>query len=823
MNMILNLNGIWKMKCTDENNWYKANVPGTVFNDLLNNGVIDDPFYRDNEIKALEIAAKDYEYKREFYIDKELLNHKRLVLCCKGLDTLAEIRINDKPVGRTKNMHRTYEFDIKEYVHEGENTIHIIFESSLEYVRKKNEENPLWGAEDAVKGFPHIRKGHCTFGWDWGPQIPDLGIWRDIFIRGYSFGKLDDVYITQKHEEGKVGLLIKADIENFCGELLDLEVTVTSPDGEVIASKTKTKDNKNHIYLDIENPKLWWPNGYGEQPLYTVEVKLKNKDVELDSKKFRIGLRTIKINRQRDEWGESFEFVVNGKDIFAMGANYIPEDSILARCSRERTEYLIKSCVEANFNTIRVWGGGIYPEDYFFDLCDEYGLIVWQDFMFACAIYEVTDEFIENVEEEAIDNIKRIRHHACLGLWCGNNEIESGWFYWDFERKARHKTGYIKLFEIVLPELVKKYDPNNFYWPSSPSSGGGFENPDDENTGDVHYWDVWHGLKPFTYYRNFKFRFVSEFGFQSFPSEKTIESFTLPEDRNIFSYVMERHQKNGAANGKILYYLSETFKYPKDFSSLIYVSQLLQAEAIKYGVEHWRRNRGRCMGAIYWQLNDCWPVASWSSIDYYGRWKALHYFARKFFAPVLLSVNDEGTQVEFHVTNETMENVKGSVVWKLRNVKEEILKEGKVSFEIAPLMAKKLKTLDFKDVLSSYNDKMETYLEYRLYTEKGIESEGTLLFVKPKHFLLKDPEIKAEITEKEDRYLISLTSKALAKYVELNIEGEDIIFMDNYFDLVPGNEKVIEIEKDIFTSVKDIESLKDNLKIRSLFDTVEQM
>ena len=307
------------------------------------------------------------------------------------------------------------------------------------------------------------------------------------------------------------------------------------------------------------------------------------------------------------------------------------------------------------------------------------------------------------------------------------------------------------------------------------------------------------------------------------PIRKTIESFTLPEDRNIFSYVMERHQKNGAANGKILYYLSETFKYPKDFSSLIYVSQPLQAEAIKYGVEHWRRNRGRCMGAIYWQLNDCWPVASWSSIDYYGRWKALHYFAKKFFAPVLLSVNDRDTQVELHVTNETMENVKGSIVWKLRNNESDILKEGKVNFEIAPLKTGIFETLDFKDVLHSYHKKMETYLEYQLHTAKGEQSEGALLFVKPKHFLFKNPDIKAEVTEKENGYLISLTSKALAKYVELQIEGEDVIFTDNYFDLVPGNKKVIEVKKDTLTKIKDVKSLKDNLKIRSLFETVEQL
>ena len=379
-----------------------------------------------------------------------------------------------------------------------------------------------------------------------------------------------------------------------------------------------------------------------------------------------------------------------------MGANYIPEDNLLARTSFEKTEKLLKDSVEANFNMVRIWGGGHYPEDYFFDLCDRLGLIVWQDFMFACSAYQLTDEFLDTVKKEAVDNIKRLRHHASLGIWCGNNEVEEGWVYWGWPQDPKRKTDYIKLFEFILPDIVKEHDPETFYWSSSPSSGGGFDEPRDPNRGDMHYWEVWHGLKPFTEYRKYFFRFCSEFGFQSFPALKTVESFTLPEDRNIFSHVMESHQKNSGANGKILYYLSENFLYPKDFDSLLYASQLLQAEAIKYGVEHWRRNRGRCMGSLYWQLNDCWPVASWSSIDSFGRWKALHYFAKKFYSPILLSIEEEGKTASIHVTNETMQDVQGLIEWKLRTNTSEVLKEGLAEINVEKLSARKGVELSLK-------------------------------------------------------------------------------------------------------------------------------
>lgn len=814
----LDLNGIWRMKKTISTDWVEGKVPGSVFNDLLIAEKISDPFYRDNEDQAIEIASHDYEYEREFFIDNNILNCDSIVLCCEGLNTLAQIAINGHEVGSTNNMHRTYEFDIRELIDEGRNTINVKFFSPVKYVEQKHQEKPLWGEPKTIVGYPHLRQGHYMLGWDWGPQIPDLGIWRNIYICGFNFGRLEDVYITQKHEGDKVFLDVRIKHVQWDADELMIEVKCTSPEGIEINKLTEASISENHIYIEIDNPQLWWPNGYGKQHLYCVQVCLKKGIEIIDSKNMNIGLRTLRVRQEKDQWGESFELEVNSISIFAMGANYIPEDNILFRCNYERSEKLLKDCIEANFNCIRVWGGGVYAEDYFYDLCDKYGLIVWQDLMFACAVYEMTEEFTENIIKEVEDNIKRIRHHACLGVWCGNNEMEWGWVEWDFPKTAKLRTDYIKQFEIILPEVAGKTDPNTFYWVASPSSGGGFESPNKENIGDVHYWEVWHSLKPFTEYRKYFFRFCSEFGFQSFPCLKTVESFTLPEDRNIFSYIMEKHQKDGAANGKILYYLSENFKYPKDFDSLLYTSQILQAEAIKYGVEHWRRNRGRCMGAIYWQLNDCWPVASWSSIDYYGRWKALHYFAKRFFSPVLISACEEGKGVELHVTNDTQTLVQGIIIWKLRDNRSNVLKEDSVVVEVAPLSAKICIKLDFSDILTDTKTLRSTYLEYLFKVDGRNMSSGTVLFVKSKHFEYINPEIGTSITEELNRFVVKVSSKAFAQYVELDLKDADCRLSDNYLDLSAGESRGIEIKKDSLSRDLTLNELKELLKCRSIFD-----
>lgn len=814
----LGLGGSWKMRRTDESGWIAGNVPGSVFNDLLKAGKIADPFYRDNEDEAKVIASYDYEYEREFGITPDLLAYDRLFLRCEGLDTLTEIRINDSLAAKTDNMHRTYEFDIKGYLHNGINKISILLYSPLALMEKKHKEQPLYHSEGTMPGYYYIRKAHCMFGWDWGPQIPDCGIWRDISIVGFNTARLDDVYVVQAHEAGKVTLDIRARVEEWDTAALSLEAVITAPDGKELHTSANVTGFENHTTVDIDNPELWWPNGFGKQPLYRVQVRLKAGGELLDDADLPIGLRRLRVKREKDQWGETFEFEVNGCSIFAMGADYIPEDNLLSRCSPERTERLIKDCVEANFNCIRVWGGGIYPEDYFYDLCDRYGLLVWQDLMFACAVYEMTPEFADNIRQEARDNIKRLRHHAALGLWCGNNEMEWGWAEWNFEKKPKLRTDYIKQFEVLLPEVAQECDPNTLYWPSSPSSGGSFDRPNDDNMGDVHYWEVWHSQKPFTEYRNHYFRFCSEFGFQSFPCLKTVEAFTLPEDRNVFSRIMEQHQKNGAANGRILSYLADNFKYPKDFDSLLYTSQILQAEAIRYGVEHWRRNRGRCMGAVYWQLNDCWPVASWASIDSFGRWKALHYTAKKFYSPVLLSACEEGTKVDLHVTNETMADVQGEISWKLRDNASKVLLEGKEAAAVAPLSTALCAKLDFSGVLSQKQQQRKSYLEFRLSIGGKAVSEGTILFARPKHFEFLDPELGCDIVEAEGGFVITVRSKAFAKHVELELKDADCVLEDNYFDLSAGEEKRVQLDKSRLSRSMSAGELKASLKLRSVFD-----
>jgi beta-mannosidase len=669
----LTLNGNWKMRELSQSHWLDAQIPGSVMSTLIANGKIGDPFWRDNEYEARELFRKDYEFQREFTLSKEIYEKDKLELVCYGLDTLAEIYVNDVLLAKADNMHRTWIFDCKSLLNLGENQIRVIFRAPITYMESyvpEEDKKIHFVATGCMENNQYLRKAHCMFGWDWGAQIPDAGIWRDIELVAYSDVKLHDVEIIQYHHKSGVELEINTELEILKDSAYTLEYTLISPEGKTVTSSVAASNDKNSHTISVEHPQLWWPNGYGEQPLYHLTVAVKNTDKESDRKEFTLGLRTLTVSQEKDQWGSEFAFQINGIKIFARGADYIPEDTVYSNITPDRIEYLIDSCVRANYNCLRVWGGGYYPSDTFFELCDRYGIIVWQDLMYACNVYDLTREFEENIIEETKDNVRRIRHHASLGLWCGNNEMETGWNGWpDFKNHSQQlRADYIKQFEYILPRTVEETDDRTFYWPSSPSSGGCFDSPDDENRGDVHYWAVWHGLKPFEDYRNYYFRFCSEFGFQSFPSIKTVNSFTEESDRNIFSKVMESHQKNGSANGKILYYLSENFLYPKDFSDLLYVSQILQGIAIKFGVEHWRRNRGRCMGSLYWQVNDSWPVASWASIDYYGRWKALHYMAKNFYAPLAGNLSRTGNVVEAHIQNEKLEEKKCSVTISLKNM-----------------------------------------------------------------------------------------------------------------------------------------------------------
>jgi len=809
------LHNNWRMRRVGDDAFLNAKIPGTVYTDLLREGKMEDPFFKDNETAALKLMEEDYEYVSTFDVSAELLESRLVFLHFDGLDTICDVFLNGQFLGSTENMHRVWEFAVKEYLYATGNELRVLFHSPNKYIAEQFKISKTYGVEDAMDGFVNIRKAHCMFGWDWGAHLPDAGIFRPVSLIGVEEARIDSVYVTQRHEAGKVDLHFDVEVLDVASDDLLPEFTysveIQTPEGISFV------DTDSPEMIEIENPQLWWPNGYGKQALYTVTVTLMLGNKELDVWTRRIGLRTMTMHREKDEWGESFSLQVNGVDVFAMGADYIPQDHLLGRVNEETTRKLLEKAKWANFNSLRVWGGGYYPSDSFYDLCDEYGLVIWQDFMFACAMYDLTPAFEANIRAEFADNIKRIRHHASLGLWCGNNEMEQfamgegGW-----TTKASEVRDYFLMYERIIPEMVQEYDPETFYWPSSPSSGGSLDNPQDPSRGDVHYWEVWHGNKPFTEYRKYFFRYLSEFGFQSFPTMKTIEAISDdPADYNIFSYIMERHQRNGAANGKIMNYMQATYRYPSDFRTVLYASQLLQADAIRYGVEHFRRNRGVCMGAVYWQFNDCWPVASWSSVDYFGRLKALHYYAKRFFAPVMISCEEQGLMtsgnhlnrlpfefeksIRLNVANETMSDVQGIVRWSLRNPKAEVLQSGEQEVTIPALSSLWTDKVEFPDV-----DLYSQYVSYEFEMNGEIVSFGSVNFSYPKYFKYENPNLSYTIEGDQ----ITISASCYAKSVEILNENEDLILSDNYFDM-NGGTKTIRIESG---------DVSKGLRLRSVFD-----
>ena len=817
------LNGTWQLSAGHRSlESVDMQIPGTVLSGLLAAGKIKDPFYRTNEDATRALFWKDYVFTRTFDVDEELLAQQHIVLVCEGLDTLAEISINGTFLAKTDNMHRTWKFQAKKLLHPGKNEIQIVFRSVLRFIEdypyeahKKINYIPC----GSMKGNQLLRKAHSMFGWDWGPQTIDAGIFRDIYLQGYSHARIEDIRIHQQHAKN---VSVQTSItlsESVPGQKLCVELSEDGADKPLQTKLCKTNaDGVAAVDFVIENPKLWWPNDYGDQPLYIVRTTLLDEDgTSLESITRRIGLRTLTISLEKDEWGNEFAFCVNGVKIFTRGGNYIPDDCLYTRITEKKLDYILESCRRAHFNCVRVWGGGYYPSDAFYDLCDEKGLIVWQDLMYACNVYDVTDAFAENCRQETYDNVRRLRHHASLGLWCGNNEIESAWDHWgDFQKETPYlRADYIRLFEEVLPKAVQEADGETFYWHSSPSSGGCFDNPDDANRGDTHYWDVWHGQKPFTDYRKYFFRFCSEFGFQSFPCAKTVNSFTLEDDRNIFSRVMESHQKNDAANGKMLYYLSENLRYPKDLTHLLYASQVLQGMAIKYGVDHWRRNRGRCMGTLYWQINDDWPAPSWSSIDYFGRWKALHYMAQKFYAPHAVSMTLEDHRCHVYFSNESFETTEYSLTLSIRDLSGNVLETYETKGNSPAFSAIETAVVD---ICSWEDQKDDVFLEAVIHTKDQKVLKDVETLVPYKYLNLKNPVISTEAEETNDAFILHISSDCFAPFVALDFDDADVIFSDNFFHLTDKTVQDIIVKKeDILQGhFENAEDFRKRLQILSL-------
>ncbi|MGE5464682.1 MAG: beta-mannosidase, partial [Syntrophothermus sp.] len=731
-----------------------------------------------------------------------------------------DVYLNGSYLGHADNMFRRWEWQVKPLLLEGENELRIVFGSPVSFITARQAQLPLQGGGD-IPGGPHLRKAPCHWGWDWGPKLPPIGVWKDIRLEGYSV-RFEDVHVRQSLDGS--GATISADILTAVKRSAELKASlkVTSPDGEQFQAEDDLVSGDGdtgfvNLLVEISNPQLWWPNGYGEQPLYEVDVTLKDGDEVLDQHSYKVGLREIRLSQETDQWGKEFTFYVNGVRLFAKGADWIPTDSLPTRITAPMLEGLLKSAVEAHMNMLRIWGGGYYPEDMFYDLCDRYGILVWQDFMFACGIYPADADFFENVRVEAIENVRRLRHHAALALWCGNNEMEQGWCDWGWNKpedplNQRLKDGYDRMFHSMLPELLEVEDPDHPYWPSSASANTAFEGANSQIQGDCHYWDVWHGRKPFTAYRTQYPRFMSEFGFQALPPLKTIATYAEPTDWNMTSYIMEHHQRSGSGNGLMIAQMTDTFRMPKDFPSLVYLSLLLQAEGIRYGVEHWRRHRNRVSGTLIWQLNDCWPVASWASLDYFGRWKALHYAARRFYAPVLLSVAEDGKTVKVHVTSDLVQPVDVQVSWRLELLNGKCLASGSKSLRAMALADTLVGTYDFSALVSDENKRNVVFVAEMRRGGKLV-AQSVTPFVANKHLELHRPGLKVNTHVEGNTLCVDVSTRSLARFVELSIDGTDAVFSDNYFDVPAGTTVTVS------TPLPENWMPKSTVRARSLYES----
>lgn len=787
----------WKMTYEEHKN-LECTAPCSMYSVLLDHKIIDNPFYGLNEREYMHLSEKDCRFECEFEVSEEMLTKEYLELTFLGLDTICEITLNGSLLDNTMNMHRAYTYDVKSLLKVGKNTLELDFSSPTKYFAKMNNKHWLWTNGDTIPGASHLRKAFYMSGWDWGPTLPDMGIFRPVILDAYDGDKIDNVYVRQFHKNGEVTLEIEVETKHNKG--YDLIASIDGKEVKLVGGKGKIK---------IDNPKLWWVRGYGEQYLYKLCVTMQNNSKTIDTNTQNIGLRTLTVSTQKDATGSEFCFVINGVKIFSMGANYIPQDNLLSRINPQRTEDLIKTAIDANFNTLRVWGGGYYPEDEFYDICDKYGIMVWQDFMLACVQVWLTKASTKEYIAEAEYNVKRLRNHPSLSLLCGNNEMETGVIHWSVGTTEHIKQDYIELYERIFPEICDELCPDTFYWPASPSSGGGFDDPDCETRGDVHYWRVWHGGIPFTDYRNHKFRFCSEYGFEAFPSIKTLREVCPEDELNAFSRVVENHQKCKAGNRKILMYLADNYLYPLSFETLVYASQLLQADAIKYGVEHFRRNRGYCMGSLYWQFNDCWPVASWSSVDSNLRYKALHYAAKKFYAPVEMGLFLEGEKLSVNISNETMNDFEGEVRLYVTTsdlaVKQEYIE--KVSVD-------SLKSKDVLTINVDMTDKYKTFLYADLYDKNGnFVTRNTQLLCEAKHFEFKKPDIKVELCDIDGGVKFKVSSDVFAKGVYVDFEGIDLVLSDNFFDLTDGKPYIVTSKTEY-----SAEQLKKVIKIMSVYD-----
>lgn len=791
----------WQFKNAKDKNWLTATVPSTVHLDLLAHQLIPDPYKDENEKKVQWVENEDWDYQTVFKVSVKELQNQNADLVFHGLDTYSEIYLNGKLLKKTDNMFRTWKIDVKNDLKIGNNTLQIKFKSSVNIGKDVAKKVPFTMPE-SPRSF--VRKAQYQFGWDWGPRLVTVGIWKDLKLNFWNNAKLENVKVEQKTlTKQKAELVIHSEIHATQNGKYSFLINNETHDISL-----KSGLNKISIPYQITNPKLWQPNGWGEPNLYNLKFSLKKESKILNTIDQKIGLRTIELIQQKDEKGKSFYFKVNGNPMYAKGTNWIPSDSFTPRITKEKYQKLIKDCKDANMNMIRIWGGGIYEDDEFYKACDENGILVWQDFMFAGSFYPSDKDFLNNVKEEVKDQVNRLQNHPSIALWCGNNEIDEAIVNWGYQKQFKYSKedslqvwkDYKKVFHEVIPNALKENltSEKNIYWQTSPSIGWGHKESLTE--GDSHYWGVWWGEFPFEIYNEKVPRFASEYGFQGMPSLEAVKSmFSGKPDLSLENPTIKAHEKNARGFHIINEYMKRDYVVPKDFVKYNYVSQLLQARGMQIAIEAHRRAKPYNMGTLYWQLNDCWPVISWSSIDYLGNWKALHYQVKRSFENQVILTEEMDGFLNFYAVNDELK--------KFEDIKVEIQVvdfKGKVLNDLTTVQngknldgIVKIDHIEIKNLIK-YSNKNEVFLKLILKDrDKKTIAENTHFFSKPKDLKLTKPNI---VIKKISPSEIEISTDVLAKDVYLMGETH---FSDNFFDLLPKTSKKIKLSK----SVKKIESM----------------
>lgn len=790
--------------------WSDAKVPGTVHQDLLNHNRIPNPFYGMNEEAVQWVENEDWMYRTSFVVDEQQLSRDAAVLEMDGLDTYADVFLNGALILRSDNMFVGHKIEVKPVLRKGVNRLLVRFRSPVKEVLPQLQTNgfdyPASNDHSPWRTSVYTRKAPYSYGWDWGIRLATCGIWRPVRLVFSDVARIEDYYVCQDAvTQAKADVDNRLEINNVTSStvsaLLKVDYHYADSDTKGIKKQIELRPGANTVSLpvSIEKPHLWMPNGWGEPSLYKFTASLSVDGVEIAKQERNVGLRTVRVVMDDDEHGKSFYFVVNGKPMFAKGANFIPDDALLPNVTQERYKRIFEDVKAANMNMLRVWGGGIYEDDEFYDEADRNGILIWQDFMFACSSYPHDPLFVGRVEAEAEYNIKRLRGHASLAMWCGNNEIYEAMRYWGWQRKysaeafAEMERGYNVLFRELLPQMVERLDCTRFYMHSSPYEAN-WGRPNSWKTGDSHNWGTWHGRKPFESFDTDVPRFMSEYGFQAFPEMKTIRTFAEEKDFELESPVMNAHQKADIGNALIKQTMGLYYKVPEKFEDLVYVGLVLQGQGMRHGIEAHRRNRPYCMGSLFWQLNDSWPVVSWSGIDYYGNWKALMYQSKRAFAPILINAIKEGDDLCVYLVSDELQDHDG-----VRLDVELMDFDGKVhgKWTQSGMLAANSSVLFMKKPADELQGKLSaatSLLHFTLKAKNGVTlADDVFYFAYPKDQKLPEANIETSVRRRGDAIEMTLKTDRLARDIFVEVPVQGVRFTDNFFDLLPGQRKKITI------------------------------